>query len=279
MIALTVLRGVAIALLTVLAGVAIFRAPHDVLWKPAVVATEWGHLLGPLAILLAFPGRRPDPLGWVSLGAGLLLLTPWMRAIPVANRLEPDLVAAFGLPPGPAFSLGIPGVGLVPHRVEPVRLAIPAADGTDLPAWLYRGRPGAPLVVAIHGGSWNSGDPSQLAEMYHRLATAGYSVAAITYRFVPQFRHPAQADDVAAAVRWLESHASELGFDGRRVILYGRSAGGHLAQLQATKVVDPAIKGVLALYPVTDFDWSWDHPTNPWVVNSFDTITDLLGVR
>lgn len=255
------------------------RAPHDVLWKPAVVATEWGHVLAPLALLLAFPGRRPDAAGWVSLVAGIVLLTPWMRAIPVARALDAELAAALDLPPGPLARIGIPGLGGIRTRVEPRRIAIPAADGTELPADLYAGRPGAPLIVAIHGGSWSAGDPTQLPEMYHRLAARGYHVAAITYRLVPAHRHPAQADDVAAAVSWLEAHAADFGWDAARVVLYGRSAGGHLALLQATAVQDPAVVGVLALYPVTDFDWSWDHPTNPLVVDSFATITDLLGRR
>nr|MBA2319797.1 alpha/beta hydrolase [Deltaproteobacteria bacterium] len=61
--------------------------------------------------------------------------------------------------------------------------------------------------------------------------------------------------------------------------LYGRSAGGHLALLHAAKRADPSIRAVVAAYPVTDFDWSWDNPTNPLVVDSFGTITDYLGRR
>ena len=169
-----------------------------------------------------------------------------------------------------------PGLGLAASG--PVRtLLAPDADGGVLPVDWYEGRPGAPLVVAIHGGSWNSGDRTQLSAMYHRLAARGYHVAALSYRLVPAHRHPAQQRDVAAVVAWLE--AEPLGHDAQRIVLYGRSAGGHLALLHATTAHDPAIRGVLALYPVSDFDWSWDHPTDPLVVDTFGTIAALLGRR
>ncbi|RYE93917.1 MAG: alpha/beta hydrolase [Myxococcales bacterium] len=276
LLALQVLRCLALAPLAVLAAVAVVRVPVGALWKPAVVATEWGHVLALVALAVSIPvgSRRPDVPGWLALGCALALLSPWARSLPVAARLGRELDAAFG--PGAPIVLARPGLGLV----EPVAvrtLAAPDASGAPGRVDWYAGRPGAPLVVAIHGGSWNSGDPGQLPAMYHRLAGRGYHVAALSYRLLPAHRHPAQAHDIAAAIAWLR--AQPLGHDPDRLVLYGRSAGGQLALLHALQARDPAIRGVLALYPVTDFDWSWDHPTDPRVVDTFGTIAGLLGRR
>jgi acetyl esterase/lipase len=96
-----------------------------------------------------------------------------------------------------------------------------------------------PLVVYIHGGGWQSGHtrhsgafadwPSVLAS----LARKGYVVASIEYRLSGEARFPAAVDDVKTAVRWLRSQASELGIDRSRAVLWGGSAGGHLAALAA----------------------------------------------
>jgi acetyl esterase/lipase len=42
---------------------------------------------------------------------------------------------------------------------------------------------------------------------------------------------PAQLDDAQAALHWLRLRAYELGVDARRVVVWGESAGGHLAAL------------------------------------------------
>ncbi len=265
------------------AALAVFRVPHGALWKPAVIATEWGHLLAALALALVVPWDRgrADVASWLAGASALALLSPTLRAIPVALGVDARLSAAIGEPPRSGSPLGIPGLGRTPKPVVVRTLSLPAADAhTALPVQFYpSAQPNAPLVVAIHGGSWNSGEPSQLPEIYQQLAGQGWAVAAVTYRFAPAFRHPTQSDDIAALIAGLKERAPELGVDASRLALYGRSAGGQLALLHAAKARDPAIKAVIAAYPVTDFVWSWDHPTNPRVVDSFATITDYLGRR
>jgi acetyl esterase/lipase len=264
-------------------AMALFRVPHGALWKPAVFATEWGHLLviAALALVIPWDRGRADAASWLAGVAAIALLTPLLRALPVAWTADARLSAAVGEPPRGVVPLGVPGLGRIRNHVAMRAFTLPAADGaTQLPVQFYpASRAGAPLVVAVHGGSWNSGDPSQLPEIYHQLATAGWAVAAITYRLAPAFHHPIPSDDIAAMIAGLKARSAELAIDPSRLALYGRSAGGQLALLHAAKAHDPAIKAVMAAYPPTDFDWSWDHPTNPLVVDSFATITDYLGRR
>lgn len=258
---------------------AVFRVPHGALWKPAVGATEWGHLLAGVALLAAV-GPIGDRVGRaaavVGLVAAALLGTPVARAWLVARALPARYTAAFGRPaPGAPFSFGAL-LARGPAR-PPTLLTFPAADGSVLRMDLYRpDGPGPfPLVVSVHGGSWNSGDRTVLPDLAQRLASEGVAVAAVEYRLAPAHRWPAQREDVAAAVAWLRAHAAEHGLDGQRVVLHGRSAGGHLAL--AVAYADPSIRGVVAMYPPTDLVWSWEHPTHPWVLDTPGTLEGLVG--
>lgn len=46
--------------------------------------------------------------------------------------------------------------------------------------------------------------------------------------------HPDHADDVGAAVAWLEANAARYGGDGTQIALLGHSAGAHLVALVGT---------------------------------------------
>ncbi len=90
-----------------------------------------------------------------------------------------------------------------------------------------------PVVVSIHGGGWSSGDKSDAAgaALTGKLVDAGFVVAAVNYRLAPEWRFPAQIEDVKCAVRHLRANSSAYGIDPRRIGAYGGSAGGHLAAL------------------------------------------------
>jgi arylformamidase len=63
---------------------------------------------------------------------------------------------------------------------------------------------------------------------------AGYAVASVNYRLVPDHTVENQAADVASAVVFLKQRAGTLGFDGQRIALVGHSAGAHLVALVGT---------------------------------------------
>lgn len=97
-------------------------------------------------------------------------------------------------------------------------------------------RADAPLVVFVHGGGWKNGDKQMMAgsaKLEHWQAQ-GYAVASLNYRLVPQATVEQQAQDIADAVAWLRSNARRIGFDKRRVVLVGHSAGAHLVALVGT---------------------------------------------
>ena len=101
-----------------------------------------------------------------------------------------------------------------------------------LKANLYRPEgPGLkPGVLLIHGGGWAAPDRrEQMASIAERLAARGYVVMNANYRYAPQYRYPAQVDDLREALKWLRAHAGDYGVDAKRVAAVGYSAGGHLA--------------------------------------------------
>ncbi|TXH75689.1 MAG: alpha/beta hydrolase, partial [Lysobacteraceae bacterium] len=91
-------------------------------------------------------------------------------------------------------------------------------------------RSARPAVLMVHGGGWAAGDRSELSALAHLVAQQGVVALSMDYRLSSEGAHwPAQAEDVAAILRWMRGHAGDLGIDGQRIALLGGSAGGHLA--------------------------------------------------
>jgi acetyl esterase/lipase len=93
-----------------------------------------------------------------------------------------------------------------------------------------------PVVLFIHGGSWNSGSKDDFIykAIGRRLAKNGFVGVVISYRLSPQVRVPQQADDCARALAWTVANIKDYGGDPKRIVLMGHSAGGGLAALLAT---------------------------------------------
>ena len=88
-----------------------------------------------------------------------------------------------------------------------------------------------PVVVFIHGGSWNSGSKGFYSFIGRRLAKQGVVAVVLNYRLAPRVQVPAMADDCARAVIWTTEHIANYGGDPQRVFVMGHSAGGGLAAL------------------------------------------------
>ena len=91
------------------------------------------------------------------------------------------------------------------------------------------------LFVMVHGGGFIAGDSQsrQSILMYRYFRDHGYACASINYRLAQEAPFPAGVEDVKAAVRFLQSHADEYGYDASRTAIWGESAGGYLAMTEA----------------------------------------------
>jgi acetyl esterase len=90
-------------------------------------------------------------------------------------------------------------------------------------------------IVFFFGGAWTNGTPVQFVEHCKYLAERG--MVAITVEYRVKSRHnvlPFECVmDAKSAMRWVRSHAKELGIDPTRIAAGGGSAGGHLAAATA----------------------------------------------
>jgi acetyl esterase/lipase len=118
-----------------------------------------------------------------------------------------------------------------------------------------------PVIVFVHGGSWQFGTRRQYAFVGRTLAEAGYVAVLPDYRKYPAVRFPAFVDDVAEAVAWTVANIAAHGGDPGAVFLMGHSAGAHIAMLTALDPgylqqagSDPAVvRGVIGLAGPYDF--------------------------
>jgi acetyl esterase/lipase len=260
----------------------------------AIGVTEWGHVLALVALVPLLPGWRGSKMGRIAAAAGiaaaLLSLTPLLRSIVVASKLPAQLNNAFGEAPSMAGADSqarstplsardlIFGVPLLP--VNKKTLVYVLRDNEPLTLDLFQGSGQSaptPCVVVIHGGSWQSGDNTQLDPLNSYLAARGYAVASINYRLGPEHKFPAALEDVQAAIAYLKANAAELGLDAVRFVLLGRSAGGQLALLAAYTAHDPSIRGVISLYGPADLIYAYAHPANPMVFDSRGVLEAYLG--
>lgn len=82
-----------------------------------------------------------------------------------------------------------------------------------------------PMVVFVHGGSWESGSKEEYAFVGQSLAQAGYVTAVINYRKAPEHVYPDYVEDTAQAIAWSYKNAASLHADPERLAVIGHSAG------------------------------------------------------
>ena len=92
-------------------------------------------------------------------------------------------------------------------------------------------RPGAPVVVFIHGGYWRGMDKSQHSVLVPSLRAQGAAVVVPNYALCPQVSIPQITLQMVLAVGWAWRNARRFGGDARRLVVIGHSAGGQLAAM------------------------------------------------
>ena len=96
------------------------------------------------------------------------------------------------------------------------------------------GKPGPsprPFVLYVHGGGWTMGGRSDLGYFNLKLLSEGYAVGTLDYRLAPQYKFPAQIEDVKCAIRFVRKNAALIGVDPNKIAADGSSAGGNLVSL------------------------------------------------
>jgi len=121
---------------------------------------------------------------------------------------------------------------------------------------------GAPVVVFLYGGGWDSGRKSDYEFIGDAFASKGFVTFIPDYRLYPDVRWPTFVQDNAEAVRWVRDHAAEFGGDPAKLFLVGHSAGAYNAVMLgldrrwlAAVGMDPRrdLRGVVGLAGPYDF--------------------------
>lgn len=92
---------------------------------------------------------------------------------------------------------------------------------------------GWPVVVFIHGGSWQTGGRDQYKFLGEALASRGIVLMASSYRLYPEVRYPDFLPDSARAVAYALEHAGRHGGNPHKVLVMGHSAGAYNAAMVA----------------------------------------------
>lgn len=132
-----------------------------------------------------------------------------------------------------------------------------------------------PAIVQIYGGAWQRGAPGNDAVFAARLASQGYVVFAIAYRLAPEWKWPAQLDDVQLALAWVRENGPKYGANPSRLALFGRSAGSQLAMVAGLQ--DPGVSAVISYYGPVNLTQGWRQPPRPDPIGSRAVIEALLG--
>ena len=256
-------------------------------WLIGDLLPQWIFLNLGIALLFSFSEIFSFSLGWAGLVIHLfcwiiLSIRLWI-ILNLPERIDKKMEEQLGSiwydssgifsAPGNFLEIGWhnwlnPNSVLEDPRIEIIRDQVFfEQDDLQLKLDIYRPRNSKkkhPVLLQIHGGAWITGSKRQAALLMTHMAVQGWVCFSVEYRYSPDIKFPQHLIDIKHALKWIRSHAEELGIDSDFVVSTGGSAGGHLAALMALtpnlpefqprfKQADTRIQGCVAVYGVFDF--------------------------
>ncbi|MFZ2651041.1 MAG: alpha/beta hydrolase [Burkholderiaceae bacterium] len=123
-----------------------------------------------------------------------------------------------------------------PRQAQRLDLFVPPGPSVNAAAQL------PPLLLFIHGGYWQELSKDESAFAAADCLDQGLAYAALDYPLAPHATVAEMVAQCGAAVAWLHANAAALGFDARRIVVAGSSAGAHLAAMTALADVAASLK-------------------------------------
>jgi len=123
------------------------------------------------------------------------------------------------------------------HFVPSRDIVYKTADGEDLQLHVFnpagfQTKDLRPAILVFHGGGWVGGTAKSFYPFAAHFANLGLVGISADYRLIKRGSGMTPAmcvKDGRSAVRYVRSHAAELGIDPNKIIVSGGSAGGHVA--------------------------------------------------
>lgn len=122
-------------------------------------------------------------------------------------------------------------------------------------------------IVVLHGGGWMAGDKQcKSISSIFQATTQGYALVSVNYRLSDEVKWPKPLLDAKAAIRFIRTNASSYKLDAGKIVVWGESAGAHIAMMLAATNGHPAfenlsmgntaisssVQGVVAWYGIAD---------------------------
>jgi acetyl esterase/lipase len=147
---------------------------------------------------------------------------------------------------------------------ELVASAVPYGSEPEQTLYVFKPKqaaPNLPVLIFVHGGSWQEGNAADYSFVGRAFAAQGFVTFVINYRKHPQNPYPAFIQDVATSLKWVHNNAAKYGGDAEKIFLVGHSAGAYdIAQaaldqryLEGAGITDKHIKGIATLAGPFDF--------------------------
>lgn len=147
----------------------------------------------------------------------------------VTDPVETDSAAVINKPlpsldAGTAISFSDLAYGIAPQ--QKLDLSLVAGRNTS-----------TAFVILLHGGAWSAGDKKDLSGEARYFVSQGINVASVNYRLTSSsaasVRWPGILSDVNAAITYLSIHSDSLRTRDAGFVIFGLSAGAHLALLHS----------------------------------------------
>ena len=82
-----------------------------------------------------------------------------------------------------------------------------------------------PVVLFVHGGSWEEGSKDDYLFVGESFTHAGYVTVVMNYRLAPAHKYPDYVQDTALAIRWINQNIARYGGNPQQIVVMGHSAG------------------------------------------------------
>ncbi len=136
------------------------------------------------------------------------------------------------------------------------KFKISYGDGKQMKAVLYSPKvigEKAPCLLYMHGGGFVlPGAPHHYNNAKRYALGANCKVLYVDYPLAPKNKYPVAVNACFDAYKWILDNAKDYGFDKKKIVVGGDSAGGNLASVLCMKTMDEKIQqpiGQMLIYP------------------------------
>lgn len=116
---------------------------------------------------------------------------------------------------------------------------------------LFKAAEGAPTLLFIHGGYWQTRAKESFAHFAAGPLAHGVNVALIGYTLAPDATLDEIVGEIHAGIDFLAAELPARGCDASRLVVSGWSAGGHLT---AMTLAHPAVQAGMAISGIYDLE-------------------------